>query len=176
MLPTEQLQALFRSGVAGNQADYARFLQGVTPYLTRIIARFIEHGARDDVVQEILISIHKARHTYDGVRPLAPWLAAIARYRMMDYLRRHYAKRQHQMVDIAEMESVLADVTGDTDPSESIDDLLQGVTERPRQILTMLHVEGYTAKEVGQRMNMSESAVKVAAHRAVKAIRKRLGL
>ena len=100
-----------------------------------------------------------------------PWLAAITHFRMTDYLRKHYATQRHQTVDIAEMEEFLADVTQNDDSSESIEELLKDVPEKQKRILTMMHVEGFTARQVGQKLNMNESAVKVAAHRAMKKIR-----
>lgn len=91
MISFEQLQEWFRSSMAGNSVDYAKFLEGITPYLKRIVMRKLGSNVCDDVVQEILISIHKARHTYDGERPIQPWLSAIIRFRMTDALRNHAA-------------------------------------------------------------------------------------
>ena len=170
-----RLTALFRSGQEGNQADYAQFLSGITPLLKRMVGRRLAACDVDDVTQEILISIHKARHTYDGMRPLIPWLASIAKFRISDHLRKHYTQRQDKTVDISALENLLTDVTEDGIDHESIEELLAGVPENHKRILTLMHVEGYTAKEVGAQMNMNESAVKVAAHRAIKKIRKKFG-
>lgn len=167
----DKLARLLRTGMEGDEASYAAFLQGITPLLRRVIAGRVPASDTEDVVQEVLISVHKARHTYDGNRPLVPWLLAIARFRMADHLRTHYAAMRHRMADIADYEHILADVTESPDANESVKDLLKGVPEKQQRILTMMHVEGYTAKQVGERMRMNESAVKVAAHRALKKIR-----
>lgn len=169
------LANLFRSGLEGNQEAYARFLRSITPLLKRMVGKRMNACDVDDVVQEILISIHKARHTYDGGRPLMPWLASIAKFRITDHLRKHYTQRQDKTVNIDELENILSDVTEGDAANESIDELLEGVPETQKRILTLMHVEGYTAKEVGNRMDMNESAVKVAAHRAIKKIRKKFG-
>lgn len=169
------LTTLFRSGLGGDQADYARFLTSITPLLKRMVGRRLSASDVDDVVQEILISIHKARHTYDGVRPIMPWLASIAKFRITDHLRKHYTQRQDKTVDIADLENILTDVTEDGLDHESMDELLEGVPDNHKRILTLMHVEGYTAKEVGTQMDMNESAVKVAAHRAIKKIRLKFG-
>ena len=169
------LAALLCSGLAGDRAAYAQFLENITPILRRIVGRRLASSECEDVVQEILISIHKARHTYDGKRAIMPWIVSIARFRISDHLRRHYAHMRHQTVDIAELEDILADVTEPTSDNESIAELLEGVPEKHKRILTMMHVEGYTAKEVGKRLDMNESAVKVAAHRAIKKIREKFG-
>lgn len=168
------LLALFQAGLAGDEARYAQFLQALTPILRRMVARKIPTSDVEDVVQEILISIHKARHTYDGNRPLMPWLAAIAQFRMTDHLRRIYATSRRETVDVDALADVLADVTEPTSGYESMDSLLSGASTREREILTMMHVEGFTAKEAGAQLGMNESAVKVAAHRALKKLRKQL--
>jgi RNA polymerase sigma-70 factor, ECF subfamily len=162
---------LLRAGITGDNASYARFLNGITPILRRMVAGKIPSADCEDVLQEVLISVHKARHTYDGERPIMPWLASITHFRMTDYLRKHYATMRHQTTDISEMEEFLADVTNGNQQNESIEDLLNGVPEKQKHILTLMHVEGFTAKQVGEKLNMNESAVKVAAHRALKKIR-----
>ena len=170
-----ELAALFRAGVAGDTVRYNQFLQKTSLILRRMMAKRLPSSDLEDVVQDILISVHKARHTYDGQRPLLPWLFAIARFRINDYLRRHYNQSRRE-VDIERVAEPLADdVTKSHDESESIDELLKGVPEKHKRILTLMYVEGFTAKEAGQQMDMKESAVKVAAHRAIKKIRERLG-
>jgi RNA polymerase sigma-70 factor, ECF subfamily len=167
------LSAALREGLAGNTASYARFLNDITPYLRRMVGIRIPQADVEDVVQEVLISIHKARHTYDGLRSVMPWVAAIAQFRMTDYLRKHYAQMRHQTTDIDDMKDILESVTDGQDSNEVIGDLLNNVPEKQKQILTMMHVEGFTAKQVGEKLGMNESAVKVAAHRAIKKIRER---
>lgn len=162
------------AGLAGDAAAYADFLSQLTPILRRVIGRKIPMSEVEDVLQEVLISIHKARHTYDGARPLLPWVMAITSFRMTDYLRKAYSEMRHSQVDIADYENVLEAVTETPDDNESINEMLDGVGQRERTILSLIHVEGYTAREVGSQLGMKESAVKVAAHRAIKKIRERL--
>lgn len=166
-----EFAALLRAGLGGDSASYARFLNEISPLLRRMIGAKVPASDVEDVLQEVLISIHKARHTYDGLRPIMPWLAAITHFRMTDYLRKHYSSMRHQTTDIADVQEFLADVTQASGPSENIEELLKDVPEKQKQILTMMHVEGFTAKQVGEKLNMNESAVKVAAHRAIKKIR-----
>lgn len=127
------------------------------------------------MLQEVLISIHKARHTYDGNRPYKPWIYAIARYRLQDFLRIHYADQLHQAVDILDLENNLhEDVTESVLSYESISGEIHQLPEKQAAILQLMHQEGYTAKEVAEKLGMNESAVKVAAHRAYKLLRQRL--
>ncbi len=168
------LSNLIISGNAGNQSAYKEFLIQITPIIRSVVTKKIVPADVEDVLQEILISVHKARHTYDGMRPIMPWLMAIIRFRMIDHLRKHYAQMRHKTSDIEELKDVLADVTSQHDKDELVSDLFQGIDAKNKQILTMMHVEGYTAKEIGTKINMNESAVKVAAHRAIKKIRTKL--
>jgi RNA polymerase sigma-70 factor, ECF subfamily len=163
------------AGLAGDGAAYAGFLSQLSPILRRVIGRKIPMSDVEDVLQEVLISIHKARHTYDGQRPLMPWVMAITSFRVTDFLRKTYSEMRHQRVDIADYENVLEAVTETPGENESINEMLDGVGQRERKILSLMHVEGYTAKQVGSELGMKESAVKVAAHRAIKKIRERLG-
>lgn len=170
---TELVQKLL-AGMAGDSTAYAAFLSQLSPILRRIIGRKIPVSDVEDVLQEVLISIHKARHTYDGNRPLMPWIMAIASFRISDHLRKSYSQMRHKSVDIADYENLLAAVTETSSENESFSEMLHGVAEREKKILSMMHVEGYTAKQVGLHLGMGESAVKVAAHRAIKKIRERL--
>lgn len=174
------LSALFCAGLSGDRASYARFLQQVSGIMRKLVARKLPAADVEDVVQDILVSIHKARHTYDGQRPILPWLYAISRFRIQDHLRRLYAHARFVTLDIETMADVLPDVTKGPAASElmgeSLEDMLKHVPDRERRILTMMHQDGYTAKETGTQLGMKESAVKVAAFRALKKIREKLGL
>lgn len=170
-----ELTALFREGVAGDTASYNQFLQRISALLRRIVGKRLPACDVEDVVQEVLISVHKARHTYDGQRPLMPWLLAIAGFRINDYLRKLYTQVR-QDIDVETIAETLPDdVTESREETESLNELLKNVPERQKRILTMMYMEGHTARETGKRLDMSESAVKVAAHRAIRKIRERLG-
>jgi len=172
----QHLTQLMQAGLAGDRAAYSHFLHEISHDMRRFLRRRIAAADVDDVLQEILLSIHKARHTYDGKRPILPWVSAIARFRLTDYLRRHYAKAAHGQVDIDELQETLpGDVTESTGGYEYLNEAIEKLPQRQQKILYLMHTEGYTAKEVGHRLGMNESAVKVAAHRAYKVIRTRLG-
>jgi RNA polymerase sigma-70 factor (ECF subfamily) len=169
-----------QQALAGDQAAYAKVLHATAQLLRPFLSkRLLFANDVDDVLQEILVSIHKARHTYDGQRPFTPWVYAIAKFRLQDYLRSHYADDIKHAVDIADLENELTeDVTEDVTETgisyESISGEIAKLPEKQAAILQFIHQEGYTAKEVAAKLGMNESAVKVAAHRAYKVLRKRL--
>jgi RNA polymerase sigma-70 factor, ECF subfamily len=171
---TVELSRKLVAGLSGDGKAYAAFLTQVSPLLRRVIGRKIPMGDVEDVLQEVLMSIHKARHTYDGDRPLIPWLMAITHFRITDCLRKVYSQMRHKQVDIADFENELEAVTEELSQNESIDEILENVAQREKEILTLMYVEGFTAHEVGLKLGMKATTVKVAAHRAIKKIKEGL--
>ena len=172
----KDLEAMMREALAGDRSAYAELLRETARFLKPYLSnRLREEQEVDDVLQEILLSIHKARHTYDGKRPYRPWAYAIAKYRLQDHFRFSYADHLHQAIELSEIEESLAGpVTENAISYESIKGEIEKLPEKQAAILTLMHREGYTAREVAERLGMNESAVKVAAHRAYKVLRKKL--
>lgn len=172
----DELAALMRLSLAGDKHAYATLLRETArllrPFLTK---RLSVESEINDLMQEILLSIHKARHTYDGLRPYKPWVYAIARFRLQDYLRMHYNDELRHAVDVTEVAHELPEnVTESAISYESISGEIRKLPEKQMTILQLMHQDGYTAKEVAEKMGMNEPAVKIAAHRAYKLLRKKL--
>lgn len=172
----DNLAELMKQSQAGDQRAYTALLQETSrllrPYLTKRLSLASEV---DDLLQEILISIHKARHTYDGNRPYKPWMYAIAKFRLQDHLRAHYSDQLHHAADLSGLEEFLHEpVTESAISYESISGEVDKLPDKQATILRLMHQEGYTAKEVAGKIGMTESAVKVAAHRAYKILRNKL--
>ena len=172
----DNLEVLMKQSLAGDQRAYAALLQETSRLLRPFLARrLIFPHEVDDLMQEILISIHKARHTYDGNRPYKPWAFAIAKFRLQDYFRVHYADQLRHAIDFDELdESLHQSVTESGLSYESISGEIQKLPEKQATILQLMHQEGFTAKEVAEKIGMTESAVKVSAHRAYKVLRQKL--
>ncbi len=173
---TVDFAALTRAAFADDKVAYRKLLQETSRFLRPFLSRILNNeGDREDVLQEILISIHKARSTYDGNRPYKPWAYAIAKFRLNDFLRKRYADRLRRSVGLEEAENIPDnDVTKSAFAYESIHELLHHVSEKQAAILQLLHREGLTSKEAALKLGMKESAVKVTAHRAYKILRKKL--
>lgn len=170
------LETLMQMALDGDKRAYADLLQATTRFLRPFLAKRLSQASEvEDLLQEILLSIHKARHTYDGMRPYKPWAFAIAQFRLLDHLRMHYADHLKHAVELSEVENILPEsVTESALTYESIKGEIQQLPEKQMTILQMMHQEGYTAKEVAEKIGMKESAVKVAAHRAYKILRNKL--
>ena len=170
------LEELMRKSMGGDKLAYTKLLRETARFLRPFLSKRLSFDSEvDDLMQEILISIHRARHTYDGQRPYKPWVYAIARFRLQDYLRMHYADQLRHAEELTGMEKNLQeDVTESGISYESISAEVEKLPERQAAILRLMHQEGYTAKEVAAKLGMTESAVKVAAHRAYKVLRQKL--
>ena len=157
----------------GDTAAYKNVLETITPILRSFVTKKLNRSEDvEDVVQEILVSIHKASHTYDTNRPFKTWMYTIASHRVSDFLRAHYRKGDERHAvdydDIAYGIANDADVTDSYETSEYLDKALSELPDNQRKIIEMMKLEGYSVAETAGEMNMSESAVKVAAHRAMK--------
>lgn len=171
----ENLEALMDKALKADNLAYNKVLNAIAalirPYISK---RLSNQNEIEDLVQEVLISIHKARHTYNSDRPLKPWVFAIARHRLADYLRNHYANNLQFMENLDYVSDIPADLQQEAFTYESIKkDVLELPGKQP-MILHLIHSQGYTSREVAAKMKMSESAVKVSAHRAYKILRKKL--
>ena len=174
---TPSLEADMARAQNGDTVAYKRVLNTITPMLRSFASKKLNRSEDiEDVVQEILISIHKASHTYDTNRAFTAWMYAIASHRVSDFLRAHYRKGDERgAVDYDEISYGMADdrdVTNSYEASEYIDKAMDALPEAQKKIITLMKLEGYSVAETADKMNMSESAVKVAAHRAMKLMSK----
>lgn len=176
MEDSTDLEMLMRRSLAGDKAAYAELLRETARLLRPYFSRRLSFESEvDDLLQETLISIHKARHTYDGKRPYKPWVYAIAKFRLQDFLRMHYADHLRHAQALSGLErDPRSDVTETGISYESISGEVEKLPEKQAAILRLMHRDGYTAREAAEKLGMSESAVKVAAHRAYKVLRQKL--
>jgi len=163
------LAALLRAGNRGDQRAYAAFLRAITP-VVRGIARARGAGLPpdgvEDIVQETLLAIHQKRHTWREDLPVRPWLYAIVRYKVIDAFR---ARGRHVQVPIDDFAEVLPAEAG-PDPTERSDAerVISKLDPRSAQIVRAIGLEGASIAETSASLQMTETAVRVALHRALK--------
>ncbi len=163
-----QLKALMLASLAGDAAAYRALLKALGAHLRAYYSRRLGGADVEDLVQETLLAMHARRATYDTSQPLTAWVYAIARYKLIDYFRR--AKLRHS-VPIENAEHVLAaDGTDAAIIQRDVEQALASLPERTRQLIRRTKIEGLTAAEAGAATGMTETAVKVSVHRAMKAL------
>ncbi|HET9062038.1 MAG TPA: sigma-70 family RNA polymerase sigma factor, partial [Candidatus Binatia bacterium] len=126
----------------------------------------------EDVTQDVLLTMHRVRHTYDPERPFEPWLFAIARSRLIDHLRRR--RRVSAMEILTDNLPELAVTSSAETAGDAAFEILDRLPATQREAFSMLKLEGLTTEEAARRAGVSVSALKVRAHRAYKALRKAL--
>ncbi|MBA16488.1 MAG: RNA polymerase subunit sigma-24 [Sphingomonas sp.] len=161
----DTLGTLMAAAQRGDRAAYRALLVEAQRWLERYFHRRVPPGQRDDLVQEVLMAVHAKRATYDPARPFLPWLAAIARYRWVDHLRRAYrseaaALDDHDASQDSDEEAVMARV--------SLERLFGQVPKKQARAIELVKIEGLTVAEAALRSGQSESAVKVNIHRGLK--------
>ncbi|MCA1562118.1 MAG: sigma-70 family RNA polymerase sigma factor [Acidobacteria bacterium] len=180
-LSDDRLQELMRAAQQGDAVAYRELLRSITPRIRRTLLRRRASARPEDIedlIQDVLLSVHAVRATYDPRRPFMPWLLAITRNRLADAARRYRRTTAHEVL----MEG--ADVTF-ADPKansgqETSDDLvaladtLRMLPARQRQAFQLLKIEGLSLREASAMTGTTIGALKVATHRAIAALRKAL--
>lgn len=173
----KEISALMTLAQDGDCKAYEDFLLQIADVLKSYLGKRIsEIEIVDDVLQESLLSIHNARHTYTGAGPIGPWIYAIANHRMIDFYRR---MRRIQRIEIPSDEDFMEGIQhSDHKPNtkSSIVDLLNELPEKQRRIIQLLKIDDLSVKEVSSKLGISESLVKVTAFRGYEALRRLLGV
>jgi len=168
----ERLRELLLRGLAGDASAYQAFLQDLSAHLRAFLRKRLTRlpDEVEDLVQESLLAIHNQRHTYDAGQPLTAWVHAIAKYKLVDLLRRR-AKRDVFNDPLDDDFAIMAEA--DNSPSDARRDLgklLERLPERQRLPIMHMKLEGLSVVETAKLTGMSESAVKVGVHRGLKAL------
>lgn len=168
-----QLALLMQKAQSGDARSYERLLVSVRSIILPYLARRIrDQESVEDVLQEVLISIHRARHTYDPARPFFPWMYAIAKRRYIDYVRKWTRIFENEVQDetmnmvAAKSEKMVFLET------EILEEAMKGLPAKQRDAIICMKFENLSVRETAEKLKMSESAVKVNAHRGYKALRK----
>ena len=128
----------------------------------------------DDVVQETLLAVHRARHTYDPARPFAPWLYAIVHNRFIDAVRTERRRLLRELEVDAGREAGARPVQERDALMRDVRRAVGGLPENQRRVIELLKFEELSVREVASRLGMSETNVKVTAHRGYRALRRRI--
>jgi RNA polymerase sigma factor (sigma-70 family) len=158
------LAQLMTLAQGGDATAYRTVLGACQSWLRRYYAGRIAPSMVDDLVQETLMSLHAKRATYDAARPFLPWLAAIARYRWVDQLRRIYRADEVALDDTMPEAGNGLDITARI----SIARLLAHLPERQAHVIRLVKIEGHSVSEAALRSGQSEPLVKVNIHRGLK--------
>jgi RNA polymerase sigma factor (sigma-70 family) len=163
----------------GDTAAYLTLLRAITPRIRQMIRRrraFLSASDVEDVAQDVLLSVHAVRATYDPARPFMPWLAAIVRHKVADAGRRHGRHGAHEIavddIDVTFASPAAnnqADTFGD---AEALAQAIQALPPGQRQAVELLKLRELSLKEASAMTGLSVGALKLATHRAMASLRR----
>jgi RNA polymerase sigma factor (sigma-70 family) len=173
--------ALMAAAQTGDSTAYQTLLRDCIPVIKGIARRRrVDADRIDDVIQDVLLTIHRARHTYDPSRSFTAWLCVIADRRSIDLLRR--TRRQ----DMREVHAPLAfesraDETADpsrglayADASGTVAGALSSLPARQREAVQHFVIEERSLADVSALTRRTKGSLKVNLHRALKVLRKKV--
>jgi len=172
----EELRALLLAGLDGDALAYRRFLDLLSRRLRAYFRRrlFDLHDHVEDIVQETLLAVHNGRLTYRRDDPLTAWIHAIARYKLMDFLRTH-ARQDGVNEPLDDHLDLLAGSDDEAAAaSRDVGRLLEQLPDHQRMPIQLVKLQGLSVAEAARVSGFSESAVKVGIHRGLKALAGRM--
>src|SRR4030081_1468456 len=169
-----ELKALMLASLDGDGASHRALLERLSRRLRAYYKGKLAGLGRDaseaeDLVQEAVLAIHIKRHTYDPVEPLTPWVHAIARYKLIDFLRR--TRTSISDVPIEEADTIMAhDDNVDADSTYDVRRLMERLPKNMRCAIEAVKLDGQSIAEAAEGCGFSESGVKVSILRGLKAL------
>jgi RNA polymerase sigma-70 factor, ECF subfamily len=159
-----------RTALAGDSIAYETLLAKLASALrmtVRAALSRLRHGNAEveDIIQETLLAVHLKRNSWNPALPLAPWVSAIARYKIVDSLRRQGHQFRASLEDLTDAIPAQADTSAD---HSDVERLVRRLGDRDQRIVRAASIEGRPAAEIAVTLGMTEGAVRVALHRALK--------
>jgi RNA polymerase sigma-70 factor (ECF subfamily) len=174
----DTLGDLMRAAQQGDGGAYVQLLRAITPRIRQVVRRqrgFAGVAEVEDLVQDVLLSVHSVRSTYDPSRPFGPWLTAILRNRLVDGARR-YGRIARREVKVEDLDVTFSDFeakeeSADLDDAAALHEAVRGLPEQQRQAIELTKLKELSLKEAAQVSGTSIGALKVATHRAMATLR-----
>ena len=175
MVPTDRetlWSELVKRSQNGDKDAYRQFLSLLhETFMGFILKKVQKKEMAEEICQEVLLGVHKSLHTFDTNRSILSWVYSIAHYKISDYWRQYEKHKDvHSYADdIAESpesHNQLARVQ-----IKEVLNSFKKLSSAQRTFIELSKIEGHSIKEIAEKTNTSESAVKVGIHRALKALK-----
>lgn len=154
---------------AGDKEAYRALLENLAPPLDAFLRRHLRDAdERQDVAQDTFLAMHRARHTYEPVRPFEPWFFAIARHTLIDHTRRRTRRIGREVAIEVAPEPAAGSLA---DAERQLAAALLRLPPTQRQALELLTLSGLTVADAAERAGTTTGALKVRAHRAYRTLR-----
>lgn len=162
----------------GDEEAYSQLLNQLYPVIQRfLMSKLGPFGQGEDVVQECIIAIHKARHTYDSARPFQPWLFSVVKYKAIDMLRKKQRQWSRETADektLATIEAPQSNNSIEEEQAELIHKAIAALPDEMRRAVQLTKIEGLDTQTASEREKISPVALRSRVSRAYKLMRKTL--
>jgi RNA polymerase sigma factor (sigma-70 family) len=153
----------------GDTSAYAELLNEIGPIVIKFLRRRVRDAdAVQDLYQEIFLSLHRARHTYQPTRPLEPWLFAIARHIVAGHEQRRRARLAREVLVDSPPDTP---ISSDAHLKPQLEQALRVLSPDQREAITLLRLDGLSLDAAARRAGTTTGALKVRAHRGYKMLR-----
>lgn len=162
----------------GDQAAYGRLLKAIVPVIRALVRRKIyqDDALVEDVVQDVLLTVHRVRHTYEPGRPFLPWLTVIVSARAIDALRARGRRQDWEVIDeqsvLEHPDESMSDDCSRLALDQQLNHLLSRLPIRQRRVVELVHLCEMSLAEAATVSSMTLSAVKSVLHRAFTTLRR----
>jgi len=165
---------------AGDAEAYERLLGALLPPLRAFVGMLLRDVDRtEDVVQQVLLQLHRARHTYRPEQPFGPWLRTIARHAAIDSVRRTARRRGRELplADVPEAQEPRHEpsVAQEDRLSPELGRLVSKLPDAQRLAVELFHLEGLSVADAATRLGVEPGALKARVHRGIRTLRTWLG-
>jgi RNA polymerase sigma-70 factor (ECF subfamily) len=165
------LRPLWMQAAAGDELAYRDALACIAAHLRRHLRRRMQAAPDEleDLVQECLLAVHLHRGSCDPALPVSAWVHAIARYKLVDFLRRRGRREAlHDPIDDIDEASLPSAPRASEGVLRDLERLLGALPEAQRQAIVLTRMEGLSIAEASGRTGVSGAAIKVQVHRGLK--------
>lgn len=167
---------------AGDDAAFGEVYDRLAPRLFGYLLRHTRDRSRaEDIVQQTMLRIHKARGRFLPGAEVMPWAFAIARRLLVDSHRRGGREVLATSDDDDQSDLLIAvDAPADEvaiakETAAKLDAELRRLPENQRVAFELIKRDGLSVAEAAQVLGTTVAAVKLRAHRAYEALREALG-
>ncbi len=164
----------------GDQEAYRVFLEAISETIKKIVSyKIFNEGHREDICQEILISVHTSLSTYGPERPIMPWINCIIERRIIDYIRKYSKLNEREGVSLQDVTNLEGEANKNIENLASVDQLNSLIekylSEELRKPLILAKIEGHQTKDIADMLGISESATRTRISRALNKLKKAVG-
>lgn len=169
-----RLKMLMVAGLAGSAPAHRLLLEAAAKRLRRYFAGRLGTDCADleDLVQETLVAMHRRRASYDPALPFTSWLHAIARYKLIDHLRRRGIRKQVPLEDAGSIAA--PDDFGPSLAAMDVERLLAELPEKHRAAIQLTRIDGHSVAEAAAIAGQSQSGIKIGIYRGIRRLAERV--